>query len=167
MNRIENGTRIRTIGCIMTPLLIAHSGKHADSTWSDPTRADAKWGVEGTIIAYSDSHGLVYEVQHDCGGKAWYEPGEVALVKTMEAFKWEGADGTYKAFDRHRCLMATVSRFQSINRKSLYSYDTYWWISHHKRTGKINEERVLSNEQREHPSLEAAMGFIGKLYDKE
>ena len=57
-----NGKRVKTT-------------KHAGSTdWSDPDRSDAKWGVTGTIIGHSDSHGLVYKVKHDCGGTGWYEP---------------------------------------------------------------------------------------------
>ena len=66
-SRLQKGTRVKTT-------------KHAGSTdWSDPYRADAKWGVEGIIIGHSDSHGLIYKVQHDCGGTAWYEPNEIEL----------------------------------------------------------------------------------------
>jgi len=67
MNRIKNGTRVKTT-------------KPGDSTdWSDPNRPDVKWGVEGTIIGHSDSHGLVYDIKHDTGGVGYYEPTEFEL----------------------------------------------------------------------------------------
>ncbi len=68
-DRLPNGTRVKTT-------------KHAGSKdWSNPNRPDAKWGVEGIIISHSDSHGLVYEVRHDCGEKGWYEPEELILSR--------------------------------------------------------------------------------------
>ena len=48
--------------------------------WSDPTRKDTKWGVQGEIVNHSDSHGLVYLIQHDCGGTGWYETAEIEQV---------------------------------------------------------------------------------------
>jgi len=84
----------------------------------------------------------------------------------MKAFKWVGTGGTYTALDGDR-LIATVSRFQKINQKSIQSYISYWWIAHHKGTGEINEVYKLSDEQREHISLEAATRFVEKLYEKE
>lgn len=69
---LQKGARIRTT-------------KHAGSTdWSDPNRPDAKWGAEGIIIGHSDSHGLIYQVQHDCGGIAWYESAELAPTVAKE-----------------------------------------------------------------------------------
>ena len=64
---LENGMKVRTT-------------KSAGSTdWSDPSRADAKWGVDGTIVQHSNSHGLIYKVLHDCGSTAWYEPAELTV----------------------------------------------------------------------------------------
>lgn len=65
---LTNGTKVRTT---------EHAGAN---DWADPARPDARWGVEGTIVGHSNSHGLVYDVVHDCGGSAWYEPEELELV---------------------------------------------------------------------------------------
>lgn len=34
----------------------------------------------GTIVSHSDSHGLIYLVEHFIGGKAYYEPDELTVV---------------------------------------------------------------------------------------
>jgi hypothetical protein len=68
MGRLSNGTRVRT------------TEDAGSGDWSNPNRPDAKWGVTGTVIAHSDSHGLVYEVEHDCGGIGWYEIEELFLL---------------------------------------------------------------------------------------
>jgi hypothetical protein len=38
------------------------------------------WGVVGTIVDYSDSHGLCYKVKHDNGTESWYNPEELEEV---------------------------------------------------------------------------------------
>ena len=48
--------------------------------WSDPKRPACKWGVEGKIVKYSNSHGLCYEVQHIDGTFAWYDPEELEFL---------------------------------------------------------------------------------------
>ena len=50
--------------------------------WSDLNRSDTKWGVKGIgrIINHSDSHELCYEVEHESGGTAWYEPEELNIL---------------------------------------------------------------------------------------
>lgn len=45
--------------------------------WTEEALADRKWGVKGTIIDRSDSHGLCYCVKHEDGSTAWYEPAEL------------------------------------------------------------------------------------------
>ena len=39
-----------------------------------------KWGVKGTLVRYSNSHGLCFEVQHDDGSRGCYEPEELKLI---------------------------------------------------------------------------------------
>lgn len=47
--------------------------------WCDSTRANVRWGVPGTVVAVFRGHGLCYEVKHDDGTSAPYEPAEVTL----------------------------------------------------------------------------------------
>jgi len=52
--------------------------RDAGSTdWSKGKRNGVRWGVEGTVVAVHDSHGLVYDVKHDDGTTAPYEPAEI------------------------------------------------------------------------------------------
>lgn len=48
--------------------------------WSDPKNRGCQWGVLGRIIHYSNSHGLCFEVRHNDGSVAWYDPGELGLL---------------------------------------------------------------------------------------
>lgn len=54
------------------------------NAWVDGAREKCRWGEKGTIITYSNSHGLCFEVHHDEGGMAWYNPGELQLIQTEE-----------------------------------------------------------------------------------
>lgn len=48
--------------------------------WQPEALLARKWGVKGTIIKRSDRHGLIFEVRHEDGTTAWYEPRELQLV---------------------------------------------------------------------------------------
>lgn len=48
--------------------------------WQPASLAEQKWGVGGKIISHSDSHGLCYQVEHDDGSKAWYNPSELEVL---------------------------------------------------------------------------------------
>jgi hypothetical protein len=51
------------------------------SGWLDPDNRGCRWGVSGTIIDYSNSHGLCFRVRHFLGGDtAWYDPEELELL---------------------------------------------------------------------------------------
>ncbi len=66
---LENGTRIRTT-----------IENDAVTDWGEGARDHCQWGVEGTIITHHDSHGDCYEVRHDDGTIAAYDPSEVTEV---------------------------------------------------------------------------------------
>lgn len=69
----QNGTRVRTV-------------KDAGSKdWTNQDRPDVVWGVLGTIVKHSDSHGLVYYVEHDLlDTRAWYEPKEIEVISSFK-----------------------------------------------------------------------------------
>lgn len=48
--------------------------------WTPRAVASRKWGVLGTVVGRSDSHGFVLHVRHDDGSEAWYETRELADV---------------------------------------------------------------------------------------
>lgn len=48
--------------------------------WTAGALEARKWGVEGTVIAEHDSHGLCYDVRHDDGTQGCYEPSELVLL---------------------------------------------------------------------------------------
>ena len=51
--------------------------------WTKRAQALRKWGVEGTVVGHSDSHGLCYEVFHRDGTTAYYDPSEIQEVKLL------------------------------------------------------------------------------------
>jgi|688.fasta_scaffold262705_3 hypothetical protein len=53
--------------------------------WTEAGWLARRWGVEGTVLAHSDSHGLCYHVQHADGSDAWYNPSEIQVVQRDEA----------------------------------------------------------------------------------
>jgi len=68
MSILKNGTRVITT-------------KDADhGGWRDPSRPKARWGVLGTIVDHSNSHGLCYLIEHDQLHEAWYDEEEIELV---------------------------------------------------------------------------------------
>ncbi len=48
--------------------------------WADGVWEARKWGVDGTVLAYHDSHGLFYEVRHADGSQGCYDPTELMVV---------------------------------------------------------------------------------------
>jgi len=46
--------------------------------FSPDARRYARLGQRGVITNYSNSHGLCYQVRHDDGTAAWYEPEELS-----------------------------------------------------------------------------------------
>lgn len=44
--------------------------------WTDLAWHSRMWGVLGTIVRHHDSNGLCYDVQHDDGTRAYYDPSE-------------------------------------------------------------------------------------------
>lgn len=48
--------------------------------WTSEALPLRKWNVTGEIVAKSDSHGVIYQVKHDDGSLAWYEPRELMLI---------------------------------------------------------------------------------------
>ncbi len=49
--------------------------------WTDEGWALRKWRVRGTVITHHDSHGLCYEVRHEDGTEACYNPNELKIMK--------------------------------------------------------------------------------------
>lgn len=39
------------------------------------------WNKNGIVIDRSDAHGLCYEIVHDDGSIAWYEPEELEVIR--------------------------------------------------------------------------------------
>jgi len=48
--------------------------------WNEEALTKRKWGLQGTILNYHDSHGLYYEVLHEDGIKGCYHPSELEVV---------------------------------------------------------------------------------------
>lgn len=66
---ISCGTRVKT----------TQKDVEASRTYDEP-REGLKWGIEGEVIDYSDSHGLCYLVVHQDGKTRWYESTELEVV---------------------------------------------------------------------------------------
>jgi hypothetical protein len=45
--------------------------------WAPEVWEGRQWGVEGEVLAFHDSHGLSYEVQHPDGTVGHYDPSEL------------------------------------------------------------------------------------------
>lgn len=48
--------------------------------WSPDALSGRKFGEEGEIIDFSNSHGTVYLVRHKDKSVGWYEPRELVLI---------------------------------------------------------------------------------------
>lgn len=56
------------------------------SDWMPEALAARRWGVTGLVVGHHDSHGLVYEVEHDDGTRACYERRELEIVVGIPMF---------------------------------------------------------------------------------
>lgn len=48
--------------------------------WLPEALPNRKWGVEGVIVHYHNSHGKIYVVRHSDGSTGSYEPRELKLI---------------------------------------------------------------------------------------
>jgi len=49
-------------------------------------RNDVKWGVHGTVLRHSNSHGLCFLILHHTDGtEAWYDVEEVEVLESLES----------------------------------------------------------------------------------
>lgn len=48
--------------------------------WTDAGWAKRRWGVSGVIVTHHDSHGLYYDVRHEDGSVAGYDPSEFDVM---------------------------------------------------------------------------------------
>ncbi len=67
---IPPGARVRT----------TRENPELASSWTKEAKEYRKWGVLGEVFGYHDSHGLCYDVWHDCGGWATYDPSELEII---------------------------------------------------------------------------------------
>lgn len=70
-----------------------------DDHFTPEARLERKWGVRGRIIAHHNSHGLCYDVLHDDGTEACYDPDELALCvneRDLTESEWEEIDKEFK-----------------------------------------------------------------------
>ncbi len=51
--------------------------------WSIGARSNVRWGVDGKVVHVHHGHGLCYDVRHDDGSKAPYNPEELKLVQDL------------------------------------------------------------------------------------
>lgn len=52
---------------------------YSNKEFTESARLCCKANAKGIIIGYSNSHGLAYEVLHDDGQAAWYDPSELLV----------------------------------------------------------------------------------------
>lgn len=48
--------------------------------WTSEGKLARKWNVKGQVIDLSNSHGLCYQVKHEDGTWAWYDPCELEFT---------------------------------------------------------------------------------------
>lgn len=72
--RLSAGTVIKT-----TQPNLAMRGEWTDKGWHA-----REWDVTGTITAHHDYHGLCYDVQHEDGSRACYDPSEIVTLEAYE-----------------------------------------------------------------------------------
>lgn len=48
--------------------------------WTDEGWAKRRWGVTGVIVMHHDLHGLSYDVRHEDGTMAGYDPSEFDVI---------------------------------------------------------------------------------------
>jgi hypothetical protein len=67
---IEVGTRVVTV-----------KPEQESNDWLPGALAKRKWRMTGTVVAYHDSHGVVWDVKHDDGTTGPYETRELRELK--------------------------------------------------------------------------------------
>lgn len=72
-----------------TPVITTTENPEIRAEFSNEAIAERKWGVQGSIIEHSDSHGLCYKVQHDDGTVAWYDLSELSTPE--KSLSWDTA----------------------------------------------------------------------------
>lgn len=68
---ISRGTKVRTTQANMS----------LRREWTDEAWEKRQWGVQGTVVSHSDSHGLCYEVRHPDNSTGYYDPSELKVVE--------------------------------------------------------------------------------------
>jgi hypothetical protein len=63
---LKDGTRVRTV-----------KPEHISDDWQPGAHAKRRWGIDGVVVGYSDSHGLIYEVMYADRETGWFEPREL------------------------------------------------------------------------------------------
>ncbi len=63
-----------------TPVKTTQENLDLHDEWTKEALAARKWNVQGKVIAYHDSHGLCYDVEHKDGTVGSYDPSELELV---------------------------------------------------------------------------------------
>lgn len=52
--------------------------------WTHEAKLARKWNVIGQVKDLSNSHGLCYNVKHEDGSDAWYDPSEFELINNRD-----------------------------------------------------------------------------------
>lgn len=63
-----------------TRVVTTQANESMQREWEKSAWESRRWGVEGTIIAHHDSHGLHYDIRHENGHVAPYDPSEVEVM---------------------------------------------------------------------------------------
>jgi hypothetical protein len=62
--------------------------------WSPEALRLRRFGVTGVVVDFSDSHGLIFAVQHRDGSIAYYEPQELEVLPAAPQAQTQGDDET-------------------------------------------------------------------------
>ena len=74
VEKITNGSKVRTQIC----------AEVNREEWTERGWERKQWGVEGVVTGEHNSHGLCYEVTHEDGTKACYDPLELEVLELAE-----------------------------------------------------------------------------------
>ena len=55
--------------------------------WTITAKYARRWGIVGTVTDLSNSHGLCYEIKHDDGTVAWYDPSEFVKYEVLNSYE--------------------------------------------------------------------------------
>ena len=67
-----------------TPVVTTQPNVKLKKEWTAAGWEEKKWGVHGIIQGHHDSHGLCYDIRHEDGSSATYDPSEFAVVPSEE-----------------------------------------------------------------------------------